>query len=289
MSRPATAPAPDARAPLAVSYKPLDSLKPYPKNARTHSASQLTKLENSLVEYGWTTPIAAAGPDIIAGHGRLLAALALRKRGQAIAGHPDPDTAPVIDLSHLSPAQRRAYVLADNRLALDAGWDDDLLRVELIDLRDEGFDLGMTGFDIPELDLLFAEPEAAPSEDEEGASHDPDAGALLERINITIDEPRHTVARGDHYLLADRHHLVCASVLKDWPTWTPLLVEGAIFCPYPGPFVPYGETADTHPLVMVQSDPYIAGHLLDRYEEIHGPGSVVLVAPSSARQEPPEA
>ena len=82
---------------------------------------------------------------IIAGHGRLLAA---RKLGM--------ETVPVIELAHLSPAQRKAYIIADNKLALNAGWDDDLLRLELGALQAEGFDLGLVGFDPDEIDLLFA-------------------------------------------------------------------------------------------------------------------------------------
>lgn len=143
------------RAPLAVSYRPLDSLVPYAKNARTHSEAQVGKLQASLAEYGWTNPIAVADNGIIAGHGRLLAAVALRERGVAIPGLADAATAPVIDLSHLTAKQRRAYVLLDNRLALDAGWDDEVLLGELTDLRLDGFDLDLTGFGADELGKML--------------------------------------------------------------------------------------------------------------------------------------
>lgn len=255
---------------LSVRYVPLDSLKPYARNARTHSNAQISKLARSLMEFGWTVPMAVAGPEMIAGHGRLAAALMLRDESKTPPGLADRNLGPVIDLSHLTPAQRRAYVIADNKLALDAGWDNDLLAAELSELMEGGFQLALTGFEMPELTALF--------ESRDGKQADPDSGTLLERINVTIADPRHLVAHGDHYLLGERHHLMCASVLTDWSLWSPLLREGAIFCPYPGPFVPYGDKAAAHMLVMVQSDPYIAGHILDRYEDCFGPSSIRKVA-----------
>ena len=133
-----------------------DSLAPYARNARTHSPAQIELIAKLITEYGWTNPILVDGKrGVIAGHGRLLAA---RKLGM--------DVVPVIELSHLSPAQRQAYVMADNASALKAGWDDELLRFELGELRDAGFDLSFTGFDAGELGALFDEPElpeAAPA------------------------------------------------------------------------------------------------------------------------------
>lgn len=160
------------RAPLAVAYRALSSLKPYARNARTHGADQLAKLEASLMEYGWTYPIAVAGDDIIAGHGRLIAAMSLRDKGMVIPGHTDPTTAPTIDLSHLSANQRRAYILADNRLALDAGWDDDLLGQELIALKLDDVDIGTLGFDPLELYELTGDDQYKPP----APAQQPDSG-----------------------------------------------------------------------------------------------------------------
>lgn len=132
----------------------VDKLIPYANNARTHSADQIIKLRASIREFGFTNPVLTDGKGgIIAGHGRVLAANA---EGW--------DVVPTIELSHLSPEQRRAYIIADNKLALDAGWDDDLLRLELGELRDDGFDLSLTGFDTPELDKLFADDPTGPSD-----------------------------------------------------------------------------------------------------------------------------
>lgn len=114
---------------------PVDRLIPYANNARTHSPEQVAKIAKSIAEFGFTNPILVAGSDILAGHGRLMAARSLGMK-----------EVPCIDLSHMSKTQRKAYILADNKLALDAGWDDDLLKVELDDLKAAGFDLDAIGF-----------------------------------------------------------------------------------------------------------------------------------------------
>ena len=128
------------------------SLVPYARNSRTHSAQQVDKIAASIREFGFLNPIIVDGQNgIIAGHGRVLAA---QKLGL--------DSLPVIEAAHLTEAQRRAYVIADNRLALDAGWDNDLLKVELQDLDAQGFDLTLTGFELGEMAALFDEPNFAP-------------------------------------------------------------------------------------------------------------------------------
>src|SRR5262252_5498891 len=124
---------PDGLHPVRVAYRPLDDLVPYARNARTHTPIQLQKLRASLARFGWTTPMLTAGNAMIAGHARLAAAIAMRDAGEPIPNNPDPSRGPTIDLSHLSVADRRAYVVADNRLALDAGWDMELLRAEFDD------------------------------------------------------------------------------------------------------------------------------------------------------------
>lgn len=125
---------------------PLDSLVPYNRNARTHAPEQVDQLVAAITEFGFTNPLLVDEQNrIIAGHGRLEAA---RRLGMA--------EVPCLLVEGLTDAQRRALVLADNKLALNAGWDLDLLRSELSDLRDEGFDLGLTGFDGLELAELFA-------------------------------------------------------------------------------------------------------------------------------------
>jgi len=134
---------------------PVDRLKPYERNARTHSTEQVAQIAASIVEFGFTNPILVDSNDgIIAGHGRLTAAQELGLK-----------TVPVVVLDHLSDRQRKAYIIADNQLALNAGWDTDLLRAELQDLAEQDFDLSLIGFSDDELSDLLPEIDAlAPEE-----------------------------------------------------------------------------------------------------------------------------
>ena len=132
---------------LSVEYRTVDAVIPYARNARTHSDEQIAQIMASIAEFGFTNPI-LIGADgvIVAGHGRLAAAQRLGMQ-----------EVPVIALDHLSPIQRRALVIADNRIAENAGWDEDLLRVELQALKLDDFDLSLTGFDADALaDLMDA-------------------------------------------------------------------------------------------------------------------------------------
>lgn len=161
---------------------PTADLIPYARNSRTHSDAQVAKIAASIKEFGFLNPIIADGENsIIAGHGRVMAA---QKLGL--------ESLPVIEAKHLTDAQRKAYVIADNRLALDAGWDDELLRVELGDLDSEGFDLSLTGFDLDELANLLAE-------ETEGLT-DEDAVPEAPEQPVTVE--------GDVWLLG-RHRLMC--------------------------------------------------------------------------------
>jgi ParB-like chromosome segregation protein Spo0J len=126
---------------LKIRYLPLADLVPYARNPRTHSDDQVARIASSIKEFGFTNPILLDGrKGIIAGHGRLLAA---RELGL--------EKVPCIDLGHLTGEQKKAYLIADNKLALSAGWDEDLLRLELTDLKELGADLELTGFDAMEL------------------------------------------------------------------------------------------------------------------------------------------
>lgn len=129
--------------PTYKTFKTND-LIPYARNSRTHSETQVTKIAASIKEFGFLNPVIVDGENgIVAGHGRIMAA---KKLGM--------DEVPVIEASHLTEAQRRAYVIADNRLALDAGWDDEMLRVEFAELEGLGFDLDLTGFTPDEIKAL---------------------------------------------------------------------------------------------------------------------------------------
>lgn len=140
----------------------VDQLVGYENNARVHSPAQIKMLAKLITEYGFTNPVLTDGKrGIIAGHGRVMAAQSLGM-----------DQVPTIELKHLSEAQRRAYVIADNQSAINgASWDMDLLSAELSELRDDGFDLELSGFDGLELDKLLGsadDPDDAESPDEGG-------------------------------------------------------------------------------------------------------------------------
>lgn len=163
---------------------PVERLVPYARNARTHSDEQVAQIAASIVEFGFTNPILVdSDAGIVAGHGRLLAA---RKLGLA--------EVPVIVLDHLSEIQRRAYVLADNRLALNAGWNDEALAAELAAIEAEGFDLAVIGFTDQELEGLLA--EDAPANAETPAEEDiPEAPA------VAITQPGDLWQIGPHRLI----------------------------------------------------------------------------------------
>ena len=130
---------------LAVEYRPVGDLIPYAKNARTHDEAHVAQIAASIRAFGWTNPILVDGENgVIAGHGRLLAA---RKLGIG--------TVPVIELDGLSDAEKRAYIIADNKIALNAGWDTEMLALEIGELGNLGFDLSLTGFGDEEIATLL--------------------------------------------------------------------------------------------------------------------------------------
>lgn len=131
---------------LKIQYQPIEELTPYQNNARTHSRRQVKQIAKSIERFGFTNPILISDDGgIIAGHGRVRAAQLLGM-----------SKVPVVKLSHLSEAERQAYVLADNKLALNAGWDEDMLAIELQGLIDLDFDMEVTGFELAEIDLALS-------------------------------------------------------------------------------------------------------------------------------------
>ena len=174
-----------AFAPERIEHWPLARLQPYAKNAKMHSADQVAKLAASMAEFGWTVPcLVAEDGELIAGHGRVLAATQLGLT-----------EAPVIVLGHLTEAQRRAYRIADNKLTELGTWDEALLSAELNELLAEDFDLSLVGFDDGELDALLAG-QVDETASCEGEDDIPEAPA------IPISRP------GDLWLLGT-HRLLC--------------------------------------------------------------------------------
>lgn len=159
------------------------TLVPYARNSRTHSDAQVAQIAASIKEFGFLNPVIVDGENgIIAGHGRVMAAQML---GMA--------TVPVVEAKHLTETQKRAYIIADNKLALNAGWDDEMLRVEFAELGEADFDLELTGFSLDEIEALQIE------EVEEGLT-DEDAVPEAPEQPVTVE--------GDVWVLGN-HRLMC--------------------------------------------------------------------------------
>jgi DNA modification methylase len=168
---------------ITITQRKVDELIPYVRNSRTHSDEQVAQIAASIKEFGWTNPILVDGEGvIIAGHGRLLAA---RKLGF--------DEVPTIELRDLTEAQKKAYVIADNRLALNAGWDNEMLTLELGELAAEGYNLDLLGFDTKELDALL-NPEVV--------------DGLVDEDEVPEAGPEPITKPGDVWVLG-RHRLMC--------------------------------------------------------------------------------
>ena len=134
----------------------IDLLIPYARNSRTHSDSQVTKIASSIKEFGFLNPVLIDKDNgIIAGHGRVMAAKKLGLK-----------EVPILLVEHLSETQKRAYIIADNRLALDAGWDEEMLRVEFAELADDGFNLELTGFELGEITNINLDGESLTNDDD---------------------------------------------------------------------------------------------------------------------------
>jgi DNA modification methylase len=172
---------------LELHYRAVDTLLPYARNARTHSEAQVAQIAASIVEFGWTNPILVDGHNgVVAGHGRLRAA---RKLGLT--------EVPVIELAHLSPTQKRAYILNDNQLALNAGWNEELLALELQELQEAGFDLALTGFDADELaDLLAGDEATQDGQTDDDAAPEVQVNAVSQLGDVWVMGP-HRLLCGD--------------------------------------------------------------------------------------------
>ena len=174
---------PKKKADRSIELLPIEGLIPYVNNSRTHSDEQVAQVAASIKEFGFTNPVLIDNDNmIIAGHGRIKAAMRLGLT-----------EAPCIRLAHLSEAQKKAYIIADNKLALNAGWDDELLRLELGQLGEDGFDLSLTGFDDDELSKLLIPEQIDGLTDEDDVPEVPENPVTVE---------------GDMWVLGN-HRLMC--------------------------------------------------------------------------------
>lgn len=253
-----------------IVFRRIEDLKLYERNARTHSAEQVEEIQASMLEFGWTMPVLEDEHGVVAGHGRIAAAGNLYKLGKTLAfpnGVPiPPGHVPVLQCAGWSEQKRRAYILADNKLALNAGWNTDLLRGELEWLKDAEYDLALTGFHADELDALF-EPLVEESE------RDPDAAPDLPA------EP-HSVP-GDVWLLGP-HRVVCGdSTSVD--TWRKVLGAELVDCVWTDP--PYNVAYESKLAGSIKNDDMgdaeFRQFLLDVYKALFTvmkPGAAIYVA-----------
>jgi hypothetical protein len=265
---------------------PLATLSAHPSNYRQHPEEQIHDLIASLTRFGQTRSIVVQeGPQgniTVAGHGVVEAA---RKLGyQELRADIIP--------ADWSPAQVKGYLIADNQHAQKALDDEEQLLRLLQEQQERGYSLDSLGSDEETLRQMLAamgdgygvEGEGEGG-GENGKGQETEAGSLLALLNVTIADPVHKVHTGEVWQLG-KHVLLCVHVFKDWSIWNRYLTdETCLFLPFAGPLVPLSKKADEHTLVMVQPDTYIAGHVLDRYSEIHGEHSVRCVKQFSVEEE----
>lgn len=246
----------------------IESLEPHPKNFRLHPETQIAQLQKSYRRFGQFRSIVAQEIEpgkylTVAGHGIVAA---MKKEGVK-------DVRVDVLSKDVSPAEIEAILVADNYLSSAAEDDRELLTELLQEQEQAGQDLEALGFDRATFEHMLQEFAGTPEE----------SGNLLELLDITIADPRHEVAAGDLWAL-ERHLLFCVDVFRDWGAWTPYLVSpDHLFLPFAGPLVALSDATHEHRLIMVQPDTYIAGHILDRYSDIHGEASVkkMLSVPST--------
>lgn len=251
----------------------IDSLTPDPVNARLHPERNMEAIKQSLIMYGQVKPIVVREETgvVMAGNGTLAAAKELGWTEIAVS------------MVSMNEVEAAGYGLADNRTAELAKWDFEVVaRLDklLIQARhaqvgwsgDELEVLRMTDWTAPEIPANL-EPQEPQPEDIEQLPGDAE---LLMKLKVTIEEPKSIVVSGEVYKLG-KHTLVISDVVEDWANWKDYLKEGTLFCPYPGPLVFLTTKAAKGPILGVQPDCYISGHILDNYKAIHGEKGVRLV------------
>ena len=280
---------------LHIRYVALAQAKKWERNPKKHDYNSLT---HSIVEHGFRdAPLYDGTLDaIVAGNGRTTALNEIHEtlhgrptkisastanwiRGQLDGSPPkgvaqDGDGAWYLPMQFgidaLSVAAAESFGVAHNNLTMMGGefsfedvakmWDADAYGDLLKNLQEQGaLPIGISDADVES----FA------------GGGDKSDGSLLALLDVTIAEPRHKVSTGETWRMGDFHVLVCMDVMTGWPDWINHLDGDAVLCPYPGPLIALTKKADDLPLVLVQPDPYIAGHCLDRYADVHGESAVV--------------
>lgn len=253
---------PDIADKLTIEYVTLAELEKHrhPENPKDHDIPSLIE---GFDRFGFATAITVCDRTgfIAAGHGRLEALQTMRMKGESapsrVVTGPKDWLAPVIrGWASEDDEELLAYVISDNRQTELGGWKDNLpTLLERIAATQAG--LTGVGYTPGGLRQMLAEMKESGTE----ASN----GALLALADVTVGEPLHKCAPGDVYLINGRHTLVVADVMNGWATWAKFLTGECLFVPYPGPYAALSQRADNIAMVMVQPDPFLAGHLLDKF------------------------
>ena len=237
---------------------PASELRANPKNWRTHPPAQQAAIRGIIEDIGFADAVLARetddGLELIDGHLR-----------QEVMGDQE---VPVLIID-VTEEEADKMLLTLDPLAAMATSDDKRLKALLATVSSDDNAVGALLRTLANdhwVPLILDDLPGPPVED--------GSGTLLQLLDITIAEPRHQVSRGELYRLGGIHVLACASVIKDWALWAEYLTGDVWFCPHPNPLVPLSEEAVTRPMLLVQPDPYTAGHILDRYEDIHGPEAI---------------
>lgn len=255
---------------MNIESVPIKSLTLDPQNARKHSKRNIDAIAASLQAFGQRRPLVVWEGLVIAGNGTLEAAKSVGWDTVEITRVP----------SEWTREMARAYAIADNRTAELATWDTDILIPTLAELEESGM-FDWTGFTREELDAWgeSAADGVDPLDPETGDRNTVGQGDLLAVASVSIDEPLHKVDRHEVWMLSMpdsdvAHVLLVCEVMKEWPMWMDYLKGDAIFVPYPDPYVTHVTTAHERPLVLVQPDEYLAGHVLDKHAAAYGDAHV---------------
>lgn len=237
---------------------PIERLSPLPGNARRGDVPAIAR---SLARFAQRKPVVATADGVVtAGNHMLAGALELGWTHLAAVFVPDDEMT------------AHAFALADNRTADLGTYDEAALAVLIGQVHDADIELlGATGYSGDDLQALLNRLEEAQSDADQGK------GALLAQADVTVGEPSHRPTVGSRWRLG-RHTLVVADLMRQHDKWRDLLVDGAIFCPYPGPFVATATGLGERVLVMVQPDTFLAGHLLDKYAALYGHAEIEELA-----------
>jgi hypothetical protein len=264
-----------------IVYMPIDDIPGDPKNPKAHD---LDRLDASMRQFGIIEPVVIDERTglLISGHGRKEALIRRRDNGQpppagVIVDETGRWAAPVVHgWSSIDDVHAEAALIALNRIGEAGGWEDKALLDLLTHITEESPDLAyVTGFDdeaTAELHRLIEEAEAAEADDENRA---PTTGELLTIADVTWGEPEHSTHHGQTWMVGP-HTLVVAKVADEHHLWRHLLTDDTLLCPYPEPYLTCGTIAQSRPLLLVQPNVFLAGHLLDKHASTHPDDTVAL-------------